>query len=103
MVATEVIVRDWVEGGENLVEIVTGWKMDRKRGKARNYSPCVVTNGRRAPAYRHSPTPSPTAGVPATPGDTVTGCGCECRAAADHHTGRIMPLAMMAEMAARVE
>jgi hypothetical protein len=46
---------------------------------------------------RYVPAALPFAGVPAAPGDTVTGCGCECRPARDFHTGRIMSWRMLTE------
>ena len=55
MVATMRILRQWVERGEEFAEIETGWKMDRKRGKHREYLPCIVTGGKPQPRRRHTP------------------------------------------------
>ena len=53
MVPTVRIVREWIERGEPMAEIVTGWKMERKRGRARTYGACVVNAGKPAPRNRY--------------------------------------------------
>lgn len=62
MVPTVQIVREWIERGEPMAEIVTGWKMDRKRGRARTYGACVVNAGKPSPRNRYrAPAPGPMA------------------------------------------
>lgn len=55
IVPTVQIVREWVENGEPMAEIVTGWRMDRKRGRARTYAPCTVNAGKPASRNRYVP------------------------------------------------
>jgi hypothetical protein len=69
MVATMDIVREWVERGEPMAEIVTGWKMERKRGRARRYAPCTVTAGKPAKPRRYARQSIPAATVERTAGE----------------------------------
>lgn len=55
MIPTVRIVREWIERGEPMAEVETGWKMDRKRGRARQYAPCMVNAGKPAPRNRYTP------------------------------------------------
>lgn len=79
MVRTERVVRQWVEvlpmvtveaiaagGGEAtpepipFAEIVTGWAMERRRGKEQQYSPCAVWESEdRREVRRFEPAPAP--------------------------------------------
>lgn len=45
------------------------WRMKRGRGRAAKLPACVVRDSVTVPAPRHVPTPTPTAGIPAIPGD----------------------------------
>jgi hypothetical protein len=55
MVPTVQVLREWVERGEEMAELETGWKMKRKRAKQIEYRPCIVTDGRPMPRRRHAP------------------------------------------------
>jgi hypothetical protein len=61
MAPTERIVAERIVDGETLVDIETGWKMVRKRGRAKTYRACVVTDGKPAPRNRHKPAAKPAA------------------------------------------
>jgi hypothetical protein len=66
MVRTVKVLRDWVErdaAGElqEMAEIETGWRMDRRRGCEQDYPACVVTDGRKMPKPHHTPTATPAA------------------------------------------
>jgi hypothetical protein len=58
MVPTVQVLRQWAERKgeelEDMAEIETGWKMERKRGKHREYLPCIVTDGKPQPRRRHT-------------------------------------------------
>jgi hypothetical protein len=55
MIPTVKVVREYVLRGEELAEVETGWKMARKRGRAKTYRPCIVTDGKPMPRNRHWP------------------------------------------------
>jgi hypothetical protein len=81
MVRTEAVAREWVEtmpmvtvetlaagGGLSepqpipFAEIVTGWKMDRRRGKEQSYESCsvtVATDCREVRRFNPAPAPQP--------------------------------------------
>lgn len=55
MVPTTRVLREWIERGEELAEIETGWKMDRRPGFEQVYPACIVTDGQSMPSRRHNP------------------------------------------------
>jgi hypothetical protein len=67
MILADRTVREWVERDcygelQEMAEVETYWKMDRKRGRAKTYRACVVTDGKPAPRNRHKPATKPAAG-----------------------------------------
>jgi hypothetical protein len=68
MVPTMTILRQWVERRgeelEEMAEVETGWRMDRRFGKAQEYPACIVTDGKPQPRRRYTP---------AAPGPMVRG------------------------------
>ena len=74
MERTEVVVREWCErdhAGEmqEYVTTETGYRMSRKRGRARKYPPCVVIKGKPMPRNRHKPEAPAMRSIPAMEGD----------------------------------
>lgn len=69
MIPTVKVVREYVLLGEELAEIETGWKMQRKRGRAKTYRACVVTDGKPAPRNRHKPATKPAQALPRESGE----------------------------------
>ena len=49
---------------EEMAEVETGWRMDRRFGKAQEYPACIVTDGKPQPRRRYTP---------AAPGPMVRG------------------------------